>query len=447
MCRRGVAVPGNLSTRPGPERGIYRVRPIPFAAILIAAGGFVGTMLGAAPARAESCPGHPDALGTSRVLVVSPDEYQRLGTMQYKHTLPLADHEVVITFDDGPLPPWSDKALDILTSQCVKATYFIIGKMAQQFPQIVRREYEAGYTIGTHSEDHPLDFQKLTGDKLAYQIDGGIASVSAALGDRDDVAPFFRIPGLGRSKAVEDALAARSLVVFSSDVVADDWFHHITPAQIVQRAMSRLEKRGRGILLLHDIHPWTVAALPELLKELKEKGFHVVQMVPPAPVGPEMAGGPKVWARAAAMPLAKLVDRGTVSPAWPQPNVAPAGTGEILVAPDAGAFKVNGALPAEIDLVDGAADAARWPQLSLTPPVSSDADFAVPGLHDIGVSMRGEELTGVEAAARPPLDRRARPERRIIRHVRLPMRHSARRPAIDHHRADLRSGKLAHTAL
>jgi peptidoglycan/xylan/chitin deacetylase (PgdA/CDA1 family) len=417
------------------------------AAILIAAGGCAGMLLGAAPARAESCPGNPDALGTSRVLVVSPQDYQRLGTMQYKHTLPLADHEVVITFDDGPLPPWSDKALDILTAQCVKATFFIIGEMAQQFPRIVRREYEAGYTIGTHSQDHPLDFQRLTGDKLAYEIDGGIASVSDALGNRQEVAPFFRIPGLGRSQTVEDALAARSLVVFSSDVVADDWFHHITPAQIVQRAMSRLEKRGRGILLLHDIHPWTVAALPEILKELKQNGFHVVQIVPPPPVGPEMAGGPKTWARAAAMPVPRLVDKGGVSPAWPRPNVAPANAGDVLAAPEASTFKIDRDLPASSDLADSSDNSPQWPQLSETIPVASDADLAAPELGDIGVSLHGEELIGVEALARAPIDRHARGEHRIIHHVRLRMRHGPHRPSVEHHRAALDSGRPARAAL
>ena len=95
-----------------------------------------------------------------------------------------------------------------------------------------------------------------------------------------------------------------------------------SPAQIVQRAMSRLDKRGRGILLLHDIHPWTVAALPELLKQLKEHGYHVVQVVPPAPRGPLIAGGPGAWARAAAMPLPGLIDVGAVSPTWPRRRMA-----------------------------------------------------------------------------------------------------------------------------
>src|ERR1700761_7161715 len=82
-------------------------------------------------ASAADCPDHPNALGTSRTLVVDPREHPRIGTMQYRETLPLADHEVVLTFDDGPLPRNSNKILDILAAECVKATFFTIGQMAR----------------------------------------------------------------------------------------------------------------------------------------------------------------------------------------------------------------------------------------------------------------------------------------------------------------------------
>ena len=87
------------------------------------------------------------------------------------------------------------------------------------------------------------------------------------------LAPFFRIPGLERSDLLESELAARGLIIFSADVVADDWHRDITPAKIVSLAMSRLEARGKGILLLHDIHPKTVAALPGLLATTQGAGL------------------------------------------------------------------------------------------------------------------------------------------------------------------------------
>jgi peptidoglycan/xylan/chitin deacetylase (PgdA/CDA1 family) len=244
-------------------------------------------------AQAGSCPGNPNALGTSRTIVVSPNAYTRLGTIQYPDTLPLADKEVVITFDDGPLPPWSTRVLDTLSAQCVKATFFLVGEMARNFPKVVQRIHDEGHTIGTHSEDHPLRFGKLSSDDLRWEIDEGIADVAAAAGYTQYLAPFFRIPGFGRSEQVEDALQSRGLVTFSADVVADDWFHHIRPSQIAARAVSRLEKRGGGILLLHDIHKATAAALPDILAALKAKGFHVVQMVPPGETPVATVDSPK----------------------------------------------------------------------------------------------------------------------------------------------------------
>lgn len=259
-----------------------------FAVVLGATAGLFGALN--APAFAQNCRGNPHALGTSRVLELAPGELTRVGLMQYPQTLPLADKEVVLTFDDGPRPPFSDKVLDILAEQCVWATYFLVGEMARTYPATVRRIYEAGHTIGTHSEDHPTHFEKLPIEKARQEIDQGIADVGAALGDPNDLAPFFRIPGLARSDEVEQELAARSLVVFSSDTVADDWYRRIGPGEIVRRAMRRLEARGKGILLLHDIHPGTVLALPMLLERLKAEGFHVVHVVPAITKPIEVAG-------------------------------------------------------------------------------------------------------------------------------------------------------------
>jgi peptidoglycan/xylan/chitin deacetylase (PgdA/CDA1 family) len=236
---------------------------------------------GLARASNDACPGNPNALGTSRVLAISPSEFKGIGSMQYKQTLPLNDHEVVITFDDGPLPPYSNIILDTLASQCVKATYFLIGRMAHEYPSIVRRIYNAGHSIGTHTENHPLALQRLPLQRVASEVETGVASVDVALGDPKALSPFFRIPGLARNNAIDNYLASKSLVTWSADVVADDWFRHISAKAIVQKAMRRLEAKGRGILLLHDIHPATATALPILLQELKARGFRVVQVVAP----------------------------------------------------------------------------------------------------------------------------------------------------------------------
>lgn len=254
-------------------------------------------LAGAGPAlAAETCPGHPDALGTSRVLTVSPKDFAHIGLIGYKQTLPLNDHEVVLTFDDGPIPPYSNIILDTLDSQCVKAIYFMVGEMAHAHPAIVRRIYNAGHTIGTHSQDHPFAFQRLSMQRVEREVDDGIASVQAALGDPKAVAPFFRIPGFGRTKAIDHFLESKSLITWSADIDTDDWWRGTTPSQLVKRAMKRLNEKGRGIILMHDIHPDTAMALPTLLKELKSQGYHVVQVVPagerPASV-PELVASDK----------------------------------------------------------------------------------------------------------------------------------------------------------
>jgi peptidoglycan-N-acetylglucosamine deacetylase len=230
-------------------------------------------------ASAADCAGHPNALGTSRTLVVDPKEHPRIGAMQYPETLPLRDHEVVLTFDDGPLPHNSNQILDILASQCVKATFFIIGRMAQAFPEGVRKVRDAGHSIGAHSQNHPLSMNRMSIERAKQEIDDGIASVKTALGDDAALAPFFRIPGLSRAEAVEDYLASQGIQTWSADFPADDW-RHISSSRVYDIAMKRLEAKGRGILLLHDIQARTVAALPRILQELKARGYRIVHVVP-----------------------------------------------------------------------------------------------------------------------------------------------------------------------
>src|SRR6202521_6452073 len=129
--------------------------------------------IAAQSASAADCPGHPDALGTSRTLVIDPKAHPRIGTMNYAETLPLRDHEVVLTFDDGPLPHNSDQILQILASQCVKATFFTVGRMVQAFPEGVRKLRDAGHTIGTHTQNHPLNMNRMPIERAQKEIDDG----------------------------------------------------------------------------------------------------------------------------------------------------------------------------------------------------------------------------------------------------------------------------------
>ena len=252
------------------------------------------TPTAAAPAP-ETCPGNPDALGTSRTLVVDPAEHPRLGSIQYREVLPLHDHEVVLTFDDGPLPPRTTRILEMLDHECVKATFFLVGKMAHSYPDTVRRIRDAGHTIATHSNSHPFTFHRMTADKAQAEVNQGIANVTGALGDGSGPSPFFRIPGLLRADAVERWAASQHIQIWSADFVADDWTR-ISPAQVYQRAIQRIEAGHRGILLLHDIQPRTVEALPFILRDLKKRGYKIVHVVAASPNQPKTETEPNLWA-------------------------------------------------------------------------------------------------------------------------------------------------------
>jgi len=414
-------------------------------AALAAAVGLTGALAAATPSLAQDCPGNPDAIGTSRVLVIDPAEFPHVGTMQYPQTLPLEDHEVVLTFDDGPLPPNSNKILDILAAQCVRATYFLVGEMAHAYPETVRRIHEDGHTIGTHSQTHPINIRRLPDERVREEIEQGIASVSTALGDPTAVAPFFRIPGLERSDILDQELDAHSLVTFSADIVADDWHRHITPAEIIARGMRRLEAKGRGILLLHDIHPWTVAALPGLLKELKEHGYRIVQVVPAGPGMPATAIAGLTELRVAwTLAQQESMDEGSGAPIWPKLDDGLQPERVALPAPDAEAFEVSYPLApatskAEVASADESTAAlpsgvTAWPDEQAAAAPISDAELPAPSVQDIGWPVQ-QQRRAVEPrlALRPSLAATGSVEHSRHRHAHFdahnkPHRH-ARAPA------------------
>lgn len=233
----------------------------------------------ATPAVAADCRGRPAALGTSRVLTVDPAQIRRVGTMQYPDTLPLRDHEIVLTFDDGPLPPYTARVLDALRAECVRATFFVLGGMAKAYPGLVRRAHSEGHTIATHSQSHRVLGHGVPEADVKRDFETGVDMVAAVLGGRNAVAPFYRFPGLGRSAALEQHLASHGVMAWSADFDADDWTH-ISADRIIARVLARIERKGRGILVLHDIQPATARALPKLLRALRARHFRIVHAVP-----------------------------------------------------------------------------------------------------------------------------------------------------------------------
>ncbi len=223
------------------------------------------------------CPGNPGAIGVSRVIAIDTSQHLKFGTMQYPESLPLRDHEVVLTFDDGPLPPHTSKVLDVLATECVKATFFIVGQMATAYPETLQLIAREGHTIGTHTMHH-AHLDRMTKEGAAKEIQGGIAAVTKVIGG-GRLAPFFRFPYLDSTPAVERYVQNQGLTIWSIDHHVYDW-ENITPAKVAANAINSIEKTKGGILLLHDIQERTAIALPTILQELKERGYTIVHVVP-----------------------------------------------------------------------------------------------------------------------------------------------------------------------
>jgi len=203
--------------------------------------------------------------------------------------------EVVLTFDDGPRPGRTDAILDTLDQFGVKATFLMLGEPAEAHPETVRKVAAAGHTIGTHTFDH-ADLTKLSRQEALDEIAHGERAVAAALsGSGYAPAPFFRFPYLAQDGFLRTTVMQGNMVVLDVDVDSKDYYTD-TPEVVMARTLSRLDARGSGIILFHDIHPRTVALLPGFLAALEERGYSVVRLVPrnPAPFGRDVitAQGP-----------------------------------------------------------------------------------------------------------------------------------------------------------
>jgi peptidoglycan/xylan/chitin deacetylase (PgdA/CDA1 family) len=253
------------------------------------AGALLALVLGAGVSAAADC--GPGTLGTARVVAVGTQGGLEVGLKTYRQTIPLADHEVILTFDDGPDALSTPKILDALKAECVKANFFEIGRNAEALPDLARREVVEGHTVASHTWSHPQPtLRYLPGGETAARADilrGMIAVEKAAYGrtvsgseprDLRLEAPFFRFPGFADTQDLRDWLAANDVGIFGVDLWASDWIK-MTPDEELKLVMSRLEKNGhKGMLLMHDNHPWTAAMVPMLLKRLKAEGYKVVNI-------------------------------------------------------------------------------------------------------------------------------------------------------------------------
>jgi peptidoglycan/xylan/chitin deacetylase (PgdA/CDA1 family) len=235
---------------------------------------------GKAGAAANSKCENPDALGVSRTVAIDTAGGPGFGNEQFKAHDFLERGEVVLTFDDGPWPGNTPAVLAALASQCVKATFFPIGQHVSWHPDILRQVVAKDHTVGSHSWSH-ANLAKKSLDEAKDEIENGISAVAITAGR--PLAPFFRFPGLSQTPELTAYLAERNIGIFSIDVDSFD-FKLKNPDRVIESVMTKLEKRGKGIVLLHDFQRSTAAALPALLLQLKAKGFKVVHLKAKDPV-------------------------------------------------------------------------------------------------------------------------------------------------------------------
>jgi peptidoglycan/xylan/chitin deacetylase (PgdA/CDA1 family) len=228
-----------------------------------------------APQPMRSTCANPDALGVSRLVVIDTTGGPGFGFLQYKQFDFLTDKEVVLTFDDGPWPT-TPAVLKALADECTKALFFPVGRHTTYHPEILKQVAAAGHTIGSHTWSHAhLDSKKLTEQQVREEIEKGFSAVKMALGTAP--APFFRFPGLAHTQPALGYLASRNISMFSVDVDSND-FRSSGPDQVIQNVMTKLDKQGKGVILMHDLQKNTAIALPTLLRRLKAGGYKVVQM-------------------------------------------------------------------------------------------------------------------------------------------------------------------------
>jgi peptidoglycan/xylan/chitin deacetylase (PgdA/CDA1 family) len=271
------------------------------------------SVLAAYPALAqETC---VNKLGVSRIIEVDATGGPWFGAPHGDPNF-LAPGEVVLTFDDGPTPRTTRPILSALAAECTKATFFVLGEMAAAHGDVIREIDAHGHTIGTHTWSH-RNLKRLSNERMKVEIESTFAAVETSVGH--PIAPFFRYPYLSSSEASATYLKSRNIAQFAIDIDSFDWRSR-NPQSVIRRVEASLTRYGRGIILLHDIHPSTAAAVPEILALLKAKGFKVVHLTAKAPVATLASAPPGTEPpRAAAPPRRRVVHAKSWFTTWKWP--------------------------------------------------------------------------------------------------------------------------------
>lgn len=224
---------------------------------------------------AERC-ANPNALGVSRTITIDTRARHHFGTQQYRNEEDLLrDREVVLTFDDGPLRRHTRRVLKALDDHCTKATFFVVGRMALADPDMLRKVSNAGHTIAHHSWSH-LNQNRYSFPRAIAEFELGLSAVEAVIGK--PTAPFFRFPYLADPRRMQQYLAQRDFGIFSIDIDSNDW-RTKSASRVHSTIMRGLRRRGKGILLFHDIQTSTSSDFKRLLNSMRKEGFRIVHMV------------------------------------------------------------------------------------------------------------------------------------------------------------------------
>jgi peptidoglycan-N-acetylglucosamine deacetylase len=231
----------------------------------------------ASASAAANCTAPGQGLGVARIVQIDASTGPLYGdiTKFQKQTNFLKPKEVVLTFDDGPMPWITKSILETLERFCTKATFFSVGRMAIAYPDTLREIMAKGHTLGTHTWSHPMNIRRLPIEQSVAEIERGFAAVAAAAGQ--PIAPFFRFPGLGDSGPMLTHLQKRNIATFTVDVVSNDSYIP-SVERLTRETLAKVEQQNGGIMLFHDIKAVTAKALPGILSELQRRGYRVAHM-------------------------------------------------------------------------------------------------------------------------------------------------------------------------
>jgi peptidoglycan-N-acetylglucosamine deacetylase len=231
------------------------------------------------------CANEAAALPVTRIVEIDTSSGPMFGSVTRQRHEPsfLRPKEVVLTFDDGPMPWVTKSILGTLDDFCTKATFFSVGRMALAYPATVKEIVARGHTLGSHTYSHPFNMPRMKHEAAIAEIERGLAAVTTAAGT--PIAPFFRFTGLADSARLLAYLKERDIATFTVDAVSNDSYIH-DPEKLVQRTMSEVRRNHGGIILFHDIKTTTAKALPRILASLKAEGFTVVHLTAKQPAKP-----------------------------------------------------------------------------------------------------------------------------------------------------------------